>query len=332
MNFFLRFALGCLTFVILSAAVSAWAHHGTATVSAIGSEGPGAAIDTTSALPLGQKTLFFLLKSEYADFQQRDGFSEQKRYSTFNTLAIGYGIFPWLSAFVFQPFNIKSQQGVGTNSGLGDTNLMVSLALKWDRGLKLVPEKESLDDLEDWHFGLWTACSLPVGSTEHRDNQEQLYAPDMQTGFKGPSPAVGLSLLKQLSADFTVLGEANFQAFFEQRYAKAGYHYRFGAETRVNAALVYRLWASSRSRIDLAPELSMLNLQRDTEDGVALQASGGTMLYGQLGVRATFGSFSLAASVKRAIVKGLNEEDEQQGSEGLENIRAALVLGYALRF
>jgi hypothetical protein len=76
----------------------------------------------------------------------------------------------------------------------------------------------------------------------------------------------------------------------------------------------------------------MLNLQRDTEDGVALQASGGTMLYGQLGVRATLGSFSLAASVKRAIVKGLNEEDEQQGSEGLENIRAALVLGYALRF
>ncbi len=221
---------------------------------------------------------------------------------------------------------------MGTNSGLGDTNLMLSLSAKWDRGLQLAPEKESLDDLADWHFGIWAACSLPLGATEHLDGQRAYFAPDMQTGFRGPSPAAGLSLLKQLSADFTALGEVNYQAFFDQNYAAAGYRYQFGAESRASAALVYRLWASGSSRIDLAPELSLLNLQRDRENGVALRASGGAILYGQVGMRASLGSFSVGASVKRAAMKWLNEAANQQGSEGLEDFRAALVLGYATRF
>lgn len=313
------------------AAAPALAHHGTAAVSAIGAEGPGAALDTTSPLPLGQGTVFALAKSEYARFQQRDGFTDQKSFSSFNTLALGYGIRPWLSAFVFQPYNWKAQDGVGTNSGLGDTNLMLALSLKWDEGLRLAPEKESLDDLADWHFGLWAACSLPLGATRHRDDAGAFYAPDMQTGFRGPSPGAGLSVLKQLSPDFTLLGEVSYQAFFDQRYAEAGYRYQFGAETRVNAALVYRLWASGQNRVDLAPELSLLHLQRDREDGASLQASGGTVLYGQLGARATLGSFSLGASMKRAVAKSLNEGADQQGSEGLESYRASLVLGYSFR-
>ena len=52
-----------------------------------------------------QGTLFVLLKSERASFRQRDGFTDQKSYSSFNTLALGYGVTPWLSAFVFQPYN-----------------------------------------------------------------------------------------------------------------------------------------------------------------------------------------------------------------------------------
>lgn len=323
-------AAGALSLAL--AALPALAHHGTASVGAIGVEGPGAALDTTSPLPLGQGTLFALGKTEYARFQRRDGFTDQKQYASFNTLAVGYGIRPWLSAFLFQPFNVKSQDGIGSNSGLGDTNLMLSASLKWDDGLRLVPEKESLDDLADYHFGLWAACSLPLGPTTHKDDGGSPYAPDMQTGFQGPSPGIGLSFLKQLSANFTALGEVNYQHFFDRRYAEAGYRYQFGGETRVNGALAWRAWASGSSRVDLVPELSLLNLRRDKEDGVALQASGGTILHGQLGARATFGSLSVGASVKRAVAKSLNEAADQQGSEGLESFRAALVLGYATRF
>jgi len=163
--------------LLIAAAPATMAHHGTAAVSAIGAEGPGAALDTTSPLPLGQGTVFALVKSEYADFQQRAGFTDQKRFSSFNTLAVGYGITPWLSAFAFQPYNWKSQDGVGTNQGLGG----------------------------------------------------DFYAPDMQTGFNGPSPSFGLVALKQLSTDFTLLLEGNHQTFFKQTYPRPGVAYQFGA-------------------------------------------------------------------------------------------------------
>ncbi len=63
----------------------------------------------------------------------------------------------------------------------------------------------------------------------------------------------------------------------------------------------------------------------------ALEASGGAVLYAGLGVRLQFGSFSAALGARRAALKLLNEEREQQGSEGLENVRAALTLSYASR-
>jgi hypothetical protein len=300
-------------------------------VSAIGTEGPGAAIETASPMPLGQGTVLLLGKSEYARFQQRAGFTDQKAYSSFNTVAVGLGVLPWLSVFAFQPYNVKAQDGRGTSAGPGDTNLMLSASLKWDEGLLLAPEKESLDDLEDWHLGVWAACSLPVGVTENRDRSGTSYAPDMQTGFRGPSPSAGVSVLKQVARDVTVLGEVGYQHFFDRRYPAAGYRYQFGAETRVSAAAVFRTWASGRYRIDVPLELSALNLQRDREDGVALRGSGGTVLYGLLGVRAILGPVSLAASVKRAVATWLNESAQQQGSEGLESYRVAFVAGYATR-
>jgi hypothetical protein len=318
------------------AAPPARAHHGTASVGGLGVEGPGAALDTASPLPLGQGTAFVLVKSEYAAFQQRDGFDDQKQYFSFNTLALGYGIRPWLSAFVFQPYSWKSQDGVGTNSGLGDTNLMLSGSFKWDEGLKSVPQKESLDELADWHFGVWVSVSVPLGASTHRADAGEYYAPDMQTGFRGPSPGVGLSAMKQLGTDLTFLSELNYQHFFNQRYSQAGYHYQFGGEARLNGALVWRAWAGPGSRVDLAAELSGLDLQRDRTDAgtgslEALSASGGTVLYGQLGARATFGAISVGLGVKRAVAKRLNEADEQQGSEGLESFRASLSLGWSAR-
>jgi hypothetical protein len=325
--------LGRLVAAVAAAAVAdgALAHHGSASVSAIGAEGPGAALDTASPLPLGQGTVLVLGKTEYARFEQRSGFADQKRYASYNTLALGLGIRPWLSAFLFQPYNAKSQEGVGTNAGVGDTNLMLSASFKWDQGFQLAPEKESLDDLSDWHFGAWAACSLPVGAAKHRDAAGSYYLADMQTGFRGPSPSVGLTFLKQVSQDLTVMGELNYQYFFDRTYSEAGYRYQFGFETRANGAVAYRTWASGAYRIDLVPEVSVLNLQRDREDGVALRASGGTVVYGQLGARAILGRVSVGAGVKRAVAKRLNEAADQQGSEGLESYRAALVIGYATR-
>ena len=329
-----RLALGSLPAVIL-AALPAHAHHGVAAVGLSEPEGPGAALETTAALPLPKRFAFAMVKSEFVSFQIRDraAFPEQKDLSSFNMIALGFAITPWLSAYVFQPYNLKSADGgIGSNPGLGDTNLMLAFGWKWDEGPRLIPQKESLDELADWHFLLWASCTMPVGPTEKNDDRGQRFAPDMQTGFGMPSPALGLAVLKQISTNFTALAEVNHQRFFTHDYSFT--RYRFGAETRLNAAGVTRICAKGRVRLDGVVELVGLNLQRDYQDNgqgrlAALSASGGTILYGSLGARLYLGRVSIALGAKRALLKSLNEASNQQGSEGLEHVRVSLSVGLA---
>lgn len=326
-------ALGWLALLFPSAAS---AHHGVAAVGVAGPEGPGAALETTSALPLPVSMGFAFAKSEFVSFQHRAVAEPNNRdLSSFNMVALGFGIRPWLSAYVFQPFNMKSQDGVGRNVGPGDTNLMLTLGFKYDEGFRLVPEKESLDELTDWHFALWAACTLPFGPTEHTDDNGQPFAPDMQTGFGAPSPALGLAVLKQIAPAFTWMAEVNQQRFFAHTYSFT--RYQFGTETRLNTALVYRIFGHNHTRLDGIAELSGLNIQRDREDNESeslapLSASGGSLLYAGVGVRLMAGSFSAAMGLRRAVLKHLNEGEVQQGSEGLENLRATLSLSYSRRF
>jgi hypothetical protein len=321
--------------LLLVAPAAARAHHGVAAVSVAGPEGPGAALETTSPLPLPQGMLFAMVKTEYVPFLRLNS-GPEKDYSLFNMMALGFGIRPWLSAYVFQPFNVKSTDGEGRNSGPGDTNLMLSLGFKYDEGFRLVPEKESLDELMDWHFSFWAATTLPVGPTEHFNGVVgEAFAPDMQTGFGSPAPSVGLAVMKQLSDDFTWLAEVNYQHFFPHEYSFT--RYQFGGETRVNTAVIYRAYGKGRFRVDVDGELNGLHLQRDKERNEAgamesLSASGGAILYGSVGARLTYGSLSAGLGVRRAFLKDLNEEAQQQGSEGLERLRASLTLSYSTRF
>ena len=318
----------------------ALAHHGVAAVGFGEPEGPGAAMETTMAFPLPRYTGFALVKSEYVSFEERAdrvAFPAQKDFASFNMAVLGFGITPYLSAYVFQPFNVKTMDGgVGHNAGLGDTNLMLAFGWKWDDGLRLIPQKESLDELADWHFLLWAACSLPVGPTERKGGNGEPLAPDMQTGFGKPSPSVGLTALKLVATDWTVLAEVNYQRFFTHDYSFT--RYRFGAETRLNLAGVYRAYARGRTRVDVIGELAGLNLQRDQEDEdldgplpmTALEASGGSILYGSLGVRAMLGRVIVGLGIKRAVLTSLNEASDQQGSEGREDFRLSLSLGGSL--
>jgi len=320
----------------LAFAGSARAHHGVAAVGVAGPEGPGAALETTSPLPLPEGTLFTMAKTEYVPFQ-RYAFAEptNKSYSSFNLVALGYGVRPWMSLYLFQSANVKEQDGVGRNAGVGDTNLMLSLALKWDQGLQLVPEKESLDDLMDWHFSVAVSSTLPIGPTTAKTATGAYFAPDMQTGFGAPSSTVGVAVMKQLTSDFTWLAEASYQHFFPHTYELT--RYQFGGETRLNTAGVYRVYGAGRFRLDVSGELNGLQLQRDRQRNDAgsmepLRASGGAILYAGAGVRAYSGPVSVAFGVKRAALTSLNEAADQQGSEGLERFRAAFTVSYSTRF
>jgi hypothetical protein len=324
--------------VLLAAAVAApaRAHHGVASVGFATAEGPGAAQETTSALPLPQGTVFAMAKSEVVPFR-RFGFAEpeNKGFSSFSTLGAGYGLTPWLSAFAFQPFAVKAQDTLGRNAALSDPSLMLTVAFKWDEGVRLVPEKESLDELLDWHFSAWIASTLPFGGTDGRDDLGAAFEPDLQAGFGAPSPSAGLAVLKQVATDLTVLAEASHQRFFAHTYDDpARTRYRFGAESRVNGALVWRAWAAGRARVDLSGELNGLHLRRDRERNdegamAPLRASGGTILYAGAGARLSLGAFGVALGIRRAELTDLNERADQQGSEGLERFRAAATLSWS---
>jgi hypothetical protein len=318
----------------LGAPVAAFSHHGGAAVGMAGPEGPGAAIETTSPMPLPPGSLFFMVKSEYVPFRQLDfAQPENKTYSLFDTLVAGYGLTPWLTGYLFLPYNVKSQDGVGTNVGFGDPGLFVNFAFKYDEGFRLVPAKESLDELMDWHFSVFGYATVPMGPTVSVTHAGEWYAPDMQTGFGSPSLQIGISAEKQLSADFTWLADASYQYFLPHTYPFT--RYQFGAESRVNTAVAWRAIASTGFRLDLAGEVNLLHLQRDQESngqGVMepLQASGGTILYAGLGLRAYVGRFSAALAARTSFARWLHEGADQQGSEGLEWVRVALTLSCVL--
>lgn len=318
----------------LAAAVPARAHHGGVGLGVAGPEGPGAAIETSSPMPLPRGVLFLMLKSEYVSYRQLDfAEPENKTWSAFDTVAVGYGFTPWLSAYLFLPYNAKSQDVAGTNVGFGDPNLLANLAFKYDEGFRLVPEKESLDELADWHFSAFASVTLPMGPTTSASPSWGFYRPDMQTGFGSPSFQVGVAALKQLSADLTWLADASYQLFLPHTYPFT--RYQFGGEARASTALTWRAASSPAFRLDLAGEVNLLNVQRDRERDAQgtmerLRASGGTILYGGLGLRAYLGRLSVALAARTSFARWLNEETEQQGSEGLEWVRAALTLAYAV--
>jgi hypothetical protein len=230
-------------------------------------------METTSALPLPENTLFAMVKEEYVPYLEfAFAEPENEAFSSYTTLALGYGISSWLSVWLFQPFAVKAQDSLGRSAGPGDTGLALSLGLKWDDGPRLVPPKD------------------------------------------------------------TWLASASVQYFFPYRAPSA--RYQFGAEGRLDTALVFQALSRDSFRLDLAAELNGLSLGRDREEDVTgelrpLTASGGSTLYAGLGARLFLGRVSLAVGVRRAVLGDLNEESEQQGSEGLERFRGTVVLSWS---
>jgi len=93
-----RLARAAAALLLVAVALPAPAHHGSASVGGLGNEGPGAALDTASPLPLGQGTAFALLRSERASFQQREGFTDQRSHgqvgarATLGALSVGLSV------------------------------------------------------------------------------------------------------------------------------------------------------------------------------------------------------------------------------------------------
>lgn len=131
--------------------------------------------------------------------------------------------------------------------------------------------------------------------------------------------SIGFTGTKMLGEKWTYLLDLNYILFQEYKY-QTGFTYRFGEETRVNNAIVYRFFANQnkKTRLDGGIEINYLNLKRDKEDGFELEAAGGDIIYAVPNLRFYIKNSSFGFGLKFPIWKDLNEGNLQQGSEGKE--------------
>ncbi len=307
----------------LAAADPALAHHGVASLGAVGLHSPGAPVETSASATLPQGSLLLFLKLDQAAFATytvaRD---DEGTLSRFWLYGAGLGLRPWLSAYAVFPYNVKLMENNAYNTaGFADPSLLGVLGLKWDGGLRLVPASESLDDLEDWHFTVYAGLTLPLGNPDLADSEGTL-DPGLATGFGEPSGLGGLTGTKVLGDRHTLTGELSWIHFTEHVYGD-GDAVRFGDEQRANLAYSLRLLESGphRFRLDGNLEGAFLALGRDEAAGVGEAATGGRMIYLIPGLRAYCNNLSLGLGLKLPAWTALNEEADQQGAEGKEDYR-----------
>jgi hypothetical protein len=312
--------------------VAAEAHHGVASLGVAGLEGPGAPLETSTSATLPANGWLVYGKLDYASFEkftpERD---DEGDYNAFWMYSLGYGVRSWLSLYGFIPFSSKVLEDNSYNTtGFTDISLMGVFGFKYDEGLKLMPNDESLDDMEDWHFTLYGGLTLPTGNANIQDSDGNI-DPGMSLGFGRPAYQAGVTTTKFFAGWFTYVLEGSYIGFTEYEYDD-GSKVQFGGEIRVNNAFVAKLYTKtdSKFRFDGILEATYLNLGRDKLNGEGELATGGDMLYLVPGFRVFYKHTSFAGGIKLPVWTDLNEDEFQQGAEGKENYRAIFTLSVLL--
>jgi hypothetical protein len=320
---------------LISLALSspALAHHGVAGVGAAAIEGPGAPVESASSGVLPAGSTLAIVKIDHAKFKRVDPTQSEADYSRFTMLGLGHGFTPWLSAYVFLPYNekIDTTDPAGgpkyDTHGWADASVLGQIGFKYEPnlGFQLTPANESLDDLEDWHFSAFAGITLPNGNPNLRDSTGAIDA-GKSTGFGKSSYSLGLTMSKMLTRDLTLSVEASLLRFQEYTYADSS-TMQFGSEDRVNAALAWRMFgdAAARRRVDGVLELQYLGLGHDKANGSDDADTGGNIRYLMPGLRIYQDNMSFALGLKKVASARLNElTSAQQGAEGKEKYRVIL--------
>lgn len=295
------------------------AHHGGTSVS----QGPGTPIETNTPLTLPKGGTVLFTRAELAKFRKFAAFAPENVDSfNFFQLGVSHGLSDFLTATAIVPYNIKSQDNIGTTRGMGDLKFLLTLGMNYssEEGLQLNGEEDTavnLGESNKTYFGITGGFSVPTG----RSDVDFGGGVDggLQSGFGVPSATLGVSLTKGLSEKFTIAADTGFDWYATQNGGN-----RFATEFRANVAGVYELHADQEStfrRLDGILEFNYLNLARDVSTYVPEQGTGGQILYITPGLRTQIGDYNIGAAVKIPIASALNERSMQQGSEGLEQYR-----------
>jgi len=171
------------------------------------------------------------------------------------------------------------------------------------------------------------AAILATGDANHVLSDGTI-DPGKSLGFGKPNFNYGLTATRQFSDDATAVFEFSQVFFQEYQYdaaqASPVQTMKFGTETRLNAALSYRLMTrpESRFRLDGNLEANFLRLGKDVADGVPDEASGGDILYAVVGVRLYQDAMSLACPEEAGVERPQRAARQPAaGREGTEEYR-----------
>lgn len=321
-----------MTLVAASAVIpvsNALAHHGGVSAAF----GPGAPVETSSPMTLPKGTFLLYERVEVSPFKKfgddRDEGGNDK--FTFTNTLFGYGINDAVSFYASLPYARKELIDDNTSQGFGDINLILQYGFKYGsrdgfKGWYSFDADDTAGEeytLPEWKFGVSFSMTLPSGKIHNRDRNGDVLGVGSQTGFAVPSYNLTGIVSKMVAPHWTWNSDVQFRTFSFNGGSGGG---KPGNETRLNNSIMYEILENPGgflSRVDLIAEANFLSLMRDMdEDRVRDEATGGNMLYLSPGVRFTFNDrVSLGLLYKEIVWKDLNNEDEQQGGEGLEEYR-----------
>lgn len=316
---------------------SALAHHGGVSAAF----GPGAPVETSSPLTLPQGKFLLYERVELSPFKKfgdsrDDGGNDQ---FTFTNTLFGFGITNAVSAYVSLPYARKELIDDNTSQGFGDLNFIVQYGFKYGArdGFKGWYSLDADDisgkeyTLPEWKFGLSFSMTLPSGKIHNKDKNGEVLGVGSQTGFAVPSYNLTAIVSKMIAPHWTWNADFQFRTFAFNGGSGGG---KPGNETRLNNAIMYEAVEDKGaflSRLDLIMEANFLDLRKDMdEERVQDPSTGGDILYLSPGLRFTFyDRTSLGLLYKKVAWKNLNNEDQQQGGEGLEEYRFIATLSAA---
>ena len=316
-----------IIFSVLFFPMTALAHHGGVSLPF----GPGTPIETSTPLTLPEGGFVLSTRVEQVEWRQFQ-FAEptNKTSFTFLNTALSYGIKPYLTGSIILPYNIKREETFGSNSGIGDIRFSGILGFNYDgQGIRLNSQKEtavSLEGKKKIFFSFYGGFTIPTGKIH--EGLGGKVDPTMQPGFGSPSFTVGFNASRGILRSLSLIFDTSYDIFTQRE------NFKFGNEWRVNLAGVYELYGKPEkflSKIDGILELNFLNLARDWQGGEGQPATGGNVLYLSPGFRFAFPKLqnaNLGLLIKIPIFKSLNEQDQQQGSEGLEKYRIIGTLSF----
>ena len=315
-----------LIVVVMLVPCTAMAHHGGVSLAF----GPGSPVETASPLTLPDGGFVTGVRAEQVEWKQFDwNKPDNKTNFTFLSANMSYGFSPAAMGTFIVPYYTKRVEE-GSNSGLADMKFQLTYGFHHDPGVGFSRNTAedtavSLEGKKRTYLAVSFMMSMPTGDFHKKINGT--VDPGMQPGFGSPAYTIGLSAARAFGS-LTVNGEVSVDFFTERE------NFQFGAEQRVNLAGVYELYGEPKSfisKMDGILELNFLHLGRDQENGEGLEATGGNILYLSPGARFSMPSLSnanLGLLVKVPVWKKLNEQDLQQGAEGIEKYRVIATMSF----